>query len=268
MSREQNIESTHEFGRTVDFGRTAEEYRRFRAGFPADFFDAMATRDWMVPGGRALDLGTGTGTVARGLAKRGLSVFATDPASELLRQAAKLDQEAGVAIHYMVGTAEQIEEKDDAFDLVTAGQCWHWFEREIAAIEIARVLKPGGRLVIAHFDWVPLPGNVVDLTEALILKYNPAWTMGGGTGLYPQWLDDLAKAGFEDIETFSFDYPQPYSHEAWRGRILASAGVKASLAVQTIDSFDAELKTALEEAFPQDPLVVPHRIWAVSGVHR
>ena len=239
MSREQNIESTHEFGRAVDFGRTAEEYRRFRAGFPADFFDAMATRDWMVPGGRALDLGTGTGTVARGLAKRGLSVFATDPASELLRQAAKLDQEAGVVIHYMVGTAEQIEEKDDAFDLVTA-----------------------------HFDWVPLPGNVVDLTEALILKYNPAWTMGGGTGLYPQWLDDLAKAGFEDIETFSFDYAQPYSHEAWRGRILASAGVKASLALQTIDSFDAELKTALEEGFPQDPLVVPHRIWAVSGVHR
>ena len=77
----------------------------------------------------------------------------------------------------------------------------------------------GGRIVIAHFDWLPLPNNVVDRTEQLILEVNPNWTMGGGNGIYPQWFQDLGHARFGQIETFSFDLHQPYSHQAWRGRL-------------------------------------------------
>ena len=42
-----------------------------------------------------------------------------------------------------------------------------------AALEARRLLAPSGRLVIAHFDWLPLPGNVVEATEALIKAHNP-----------------------------------------------------------------------------------------------
>ena len=268
MTRKQDIPSTQSFGRCVDFGRTATEYRRYRAGFPPAFFDALETRGWITQGQYALDLGTGTGTVARGLAERGISVVATDPATALLEQAAELDQQAGVVVDYREGRAESIDAPDSSFDFVTAGQCWHWFDRSKAAAEAARVLAPGGRIIIAHFDWLPLPGNVVMATESLILEYNPAWTMGGGTGLYPQWLVDLASGGFDTLETFSFDIAQPYTHEAWRGRIRASAGVKASLDEATIDLFDRTLADILVTLFPYDPLLVPHRVWVVSGVRR
>ena len=130
------------------------------------------------------------------------------------------------------------------------------------------MLVPGGRVIIAHFDWLPLPGNVVEATEKLIFAFNPKWTMGGGTGIYPQWLRDLGVGGFEDLETFSFDVAQPYSHEAWRGRIRASAGVKASLNVEIIKDFDSALAEILKAHFPQDPLYIPHRVWAASGVKR
>ncbi len=266
MQREQDVGSTRAFGRGVDFGRTAADYRRFRAGFPSSFFDALEAHGWIAAGRRALDLGTGTGTVARGLAERGLAVVGVDPAAALLAEAEALDREAGVAVLYREGRAEALDEPDGYFDVVTAGQCWHWFDRPRAAAEATRVLAPGGRLVVAHFDWLPLPGNAVEATEELILAYNPAWTMGRGTGLYPQWLRDLAGAGFRALETFSFDLDQPYSHEAWRGRIRASAGVKASLDVDAIARFDAALAEVLGARFSQDPLSIPHRVWAVAGL--
>ena len=50
--------------------------------------------------------------------------------------------------------------------------------------------------MIAHFDWLPIPGNVVDATEQLILRYTPTWPFAGRAGLYPQWLIDLQSAGF------------------------------------------------------------------------
>jgi SAM-dependent methyltransferase len=266
MVRQRDPESTRGFGAQVDFGRTADDYRQHRAGFPPKFFDMLEFRGWMVPAMRALDIGTGTGTIARGLAARRLKVIATDPAPALLEAAEALDRESDVQIEYHPGSAETIEFPDASFDLVTAGQSWHWFDRSVAAAEVARVLVPGGRIVISHFDWLPLPGNLVEATEELISRFNPEWTMGGGTGIHPTWLQDLAGAGFVNLETFSFDVLQPYSPAAWRGRIRASAGVKASLDDKRTAQFDAALRELLETRFPDDPLHIPHRVWAASGV--
>lgn len=248
---------------SIDFGRTARDYARHRAGFPESFFDRLAAAGVIRAGERALDLGTGTGTVARGLARRSLRVTGLDRSDALMAEARRLDAEAGVSIDYRVAAAEATELPDGAFDLVTAGQCWHWFERKRAAAEVRRLLGPAGRLVIAHFDWLPLPGNVVEATEALILKHNPAWALGGGTGLHPQWLTDVRVAGFREVESFSYDVDVAYSHEAWRGRIRASAGVAASLEPAAVARFDAEHAAMLAGRFPADPLAVPHRVFAV-----
>ena len=74
---------------------------------------------------------------------------------------------------------------------------------------------------------------------------------------------NVAVAGFENIETFSFDLPAVYTHQAWRGRIRASAGVAASLPPEQVAKFDAELGLLLKENFPENPLSIPHRVFAV-----
>ena len=247
----------------IDFGKTAQDYSKHRAGFPEAFFERVATFGVGRPDQRLLDLGTGTGTLARGFARRGCEVTGLDPSEPLLEQAKLLDQEAGITIRYVVAKAEETHLPAKSFEIVTAGQCWHWFDRPRAAQEIRRLLVSDGRLVIAHFDWIPLPGNVVEATEHLIEQHNPTWKMGGGTGLYPAWLRDVAVAGFLGIETFSFDTPASYTHEAWRGRIRASAGVAAALPPEQVAQFDAELAHLLAERFPEDPLSVPHRVFAV-----
>ena len=219
-----------------------------------------------MPEYRVLDLGTGTGTIARGLALRGwCRVTGLDSEQHLLTEAARLDREAATGVTYVQGRAEATGLPDASFDFVTAGQCWQWFDRPQAVQEIARVLVPAGRLVIAHFDWLPMRGNVVAMTERLVERYNPQWHLGNDSGIYPSWLTDVAEGGFEALETFSFDVEVSYSHEAWRGRIRASAGIGASLATDTVALFDAELEASLKAYWPAEPLLVPHRVWAVKA---
>ena len=169
--------------------------------------------------------------------------------------------------------AEALPVEDREADLISAGQCWHWFNGEAAANEFARVVRLGvradrrqGRVLVAHFDWLPTPGSIVAATERLIVKHNPAWKGVGGDGIHTESLPPLWASGFRNFEMFGYDVDAAYTPEAWRGRVRASAGIGASLGSEALAAFDAELAAILAAHFPGDVLKVPHRVWALTGV--
>jgi len=258
-----DLGGVREYGKRIDFGRTATDYGRYRAGYPGELYRRLEGFGIGVAGQRMLDLATGTGFLGRGFALRGCRVTGIDLSVPLMLEARRLDAEAQTTMNYMRGRAEVLPFRTASFDAVMAGQAWHWFNRDRAAVEAYRVLKSGGHLLLAHFDWIPLPGNVVEATEALIVKHNPEWKLGGGIGIHPRWLRDAAIAGFRDLETFSFDVMAPYTHEGWRGRIRASAGIAAQLSPERVESFDRELAQTLAERFPEEPMAVHHRTFAI-----
>jgi SAM-dependent methyltransferase len=245
----------------VDFGRTARDYAQHRPGLPDADFARLRALGIGRAGQRVLDLGTGTGQAARGLAGPGLRIVGLDPAQPLLLAGVELVRAAGIALAGRVrATAERLPFAAGAFDALVACQCWHWLDAPRASAEARRVLAPGGRIALVQFDWLPLLGNVVAATEALILKHNPAWALGGGDGRYPARAAELAAAGFRDVLQEERDVDLPFPHAGWRGRIRASAGVAASLDAAAVARFDAEHAALLAERFPADPLPVPHRV--------
>ena len=245
----------------VDFGDAADDYARHRAGFPASAFDALATRGIGLSGQRIVDLGTGTGTLARGFAERGAKSLGLDPSSGMLGSA------HGAA--FARGRAEELPLATASCDAVTAGQCWHWFDGPRAARECRRVLRPGGWLAVIHFDYLALEtvadprGNPAGLTEELIERYHPGWEMAGADGRYERWRPHLEQAGFEALATFEQEVPVRYTQAAWRGRVRACNGVLAIPTARQRRHFDAELAAALHARWGKGELLVPHRVWAL-----
>lgn len=247
------------------FGRAADSYAQHRLGFPASMYARLAIEGRIKAGMAHIDLGTGTGTLARATTMMGLKSVGLDIDPAMLAAAREMAEESGLDIEFREAPAENTGCADDSQDLVTAGQCWHWFDRPKAAAEAHRILKPGGLMMMCHYDWMAFGGNMVEATEDLILRYAPTWTATRGNGIYPLWLRDLAEAGFVGIESFSYDEPAIYSHEAWAHRIEASAGI-AALPKEKREEFKADLMQLLADKYPADPLHTPHRVFCCWGM--
>ena len=151
--------------RSLSFGSQAAAYERGRPSYPPEAVDWLLapTDTWVARD--VLDLGAGTGKLTTRLVERGLTVIAVDPIAEMLEmlRTALPDTPA------LLGSAEQIPLLDNAVDAVLVAQAWHWFDQERAVAEIARVLRPGGRLGVLwntrdeRSGWVKDFGRIVGL---------------------------------------------------------------------------------------------------------
>jgi SAM-dependent methyltransferase len=159
----------------------------------------------------------------------------------------------------VAGRAERLPFANESFDVVTAGQCWHWFDRLIAPKEIARVLKPAGRVAIVYQTYLPMPGNIAAASEEVILRYRPRWRHAGGVGINGQALKDLQNAQFRRIESFSFDVEIPFTRRQWQGFVRTCSAVGPSLSNEELGRFDADHAKALLD-WPE-LLNVPHRVF-------
>ena len=145
--------------RSLSFGSEAAAYERGRPSYPPDAID------WLLPPGArdVLDLGAGTGKLTTRLVERGLDVIAVDPIAEMLEMLRKSLPETPA----LLGTAEEIPLADNSVDAVLVAQAWHWFNHARAIPELARVLRPGGRLGLVwntrdeRLGWVRELGRII-----------------------------------------------------------------------------------------------------------
>ncbi|MFQ5549633.1 MAG: methyltransferase domain-containing protein [Gemmatimonadales bacterium] len=249
---------------TIDFGRHSEDYAAYRPGFPASFYQRIdaITR---IRESRSLDLATGPGTIALELGALGSSVVGIDTSAEQIATAKRVSRERNLeaTVHFTIACAEHTGLEANSFDLVTAGQCWHWFDSAAAMAEVQRALRPGGLFVIAHYSYLSEHASVARDTEDLILEFNPSWTMAGSTGVFPEQIDDVIRGGFRLVEEFCYDHDEEFSHARWRGRMRTCNGVgSGGLAPSEVLCFDDALSRLLNRKYP-DPMVVAHRVWCV-----
>lgn len=241
------------------FGSRADDYARHRAEFPAASVDRLVAGGVGLAGQRLLDLGCGTGTLARQFGARGCRVTGLDVDGRMLAAARRMAVDDGVSVEWCEAPAEDTGLPGTSFDAVVAAQCWHWFDGDAAAVEARRLLVAGGLLAICNFDWLPLPGSVSGETEDLIAAHNPSWDIGGIREPLPPAVEQVERAGLELLETWVEDRDVPYRADSWRHRIGASAGI-VNLSPEAAAAFDADLERLLAERFPGDEVVAPHRV--------
>ncbi|HXV53129.1 MAG TPA: methyltransferase domain-containing protein [Solirubrobacterales bacterium] len=158
-----------------------EAQQRARATWAAGDFDAIAERIWGVgedlvsrvgvnKGDRVLDVACGTGNAAIPAAAAGGEVTGLDITPELFEDARRRAGDAGVELELVEGDAQDMPFEDQSFDVVVSTfGCMFAPDHKRAAGEIARVLKPGGRMGVAAWN----PAGAIGQFFATIAKHAP-----------------------------------------------------------------------------------------------
>jgi SAM-dependent methyltransferase len=246
-------------GRTIDWGKTSVDYALYRPGPPLSYFDKLAAFGVGLAGQRIVDLGTGTGALARQFAQQGARVLGIDISTGQIEAARALAIEEGLGVEFRVAPAEELPCEDASIDVVTANQCWLYFDKAKTLRECRRVLVEDGLLVMSYFSWLPLADPVAKASEDLVLKFNPQWSASGYTGEVTPGLPQPEADSLTLRATFFYDEEIPFTRESWRGRIRACRGIGASLSEEEVLAFDAAHDALLREiAGPE--ITVLHRI--------
>ena len=202
-----------------DFGLVAESYDRLR---PADanwweLFEALVAEGDLL-GRRVLDVGCGTGRFAAALAERGGNVWGVDPSAEMLAQAREA---APGGVRFKQAEAERLPFKDAWFERALLVLVVHLVDRPRALAEVARVLAPGGRAVIAtfveeHFEAFGLNRVFPSLAAIDKSRFPPPAAL----------VEELRQAGFGAVRTRRLTQTarveRPVLLERIRGRYIST----------------------------------------------
>ena len=237
-------------GNSFDFGNTSEQYAQYRDIYPKSMYEKLIQFGIGKEGQRILDLGSGTAILPMHLYHTKAAFVSTDISENQVLAGKRLAESKGMEIEFKVCSAEDTGFPDNAFDVVTAVQCFQYFDKVKAIKEIKRILKPNGVFCKIFMDWLPKQDKKIDEMEQLVLKYNPKWT-GNGFEKYRYHYPDWAEGQF-DIETIhSYNATLTFSREAWIERVKTCRGIGASLPEQDIQAFEEEYRTRLTEEILQ-----------------
>jgi len=132
---------------TSRFSDRVENYVRYRPGYPAETLRVLKNECGLGPNDVTVDIASGTGIWTRMLLENGNPVFGVEPNAGM-RQAGERLLAGFPRFTSVAGTAEATTLPNEVADFVTAAQAGHWFDRWRARREFARILKPGGWLVL------------------------------------------------------------------------------------------------------------------------
>lgn len=209
-------------GMAESFGVDAARYDRTRPRYPAELVDRIVAA---APGPDVLDVGTGTGIVARQLAAAGCRVLGVEVDARMAAFARAHGTDVEVA------RFEEWDPAGRAFDAVVAGQTWHWIDPIAGAAQAGRALRPGG-LLAAFWNAGDPPPALAEAFAAVNRRVLPEATMlhraapaAGYGALVDKAADGLRQAGgFDEPARWQLTWEQPYTRDEWLDLLPTQGG--------------------------------------------
>jgi len=209
---------------TTRFSTRVADYIRYRPGYPAGLLEILKAEAGLSPQCMVADIGSGTGISTELLLRSGATVYAVEPNAEM-RHAAEQMLGDKPNFRSVDGRAEATGLPDAGIDLITAGQAFHWFDREEARREFARILRPNG--------WVALFWNTrrTDASgflrgyEELLREYATDYAQVDHRHVDTQAIAVFFRGPFE---TRALANEQVFDFEGLKGRLLSSSYAPAA----------------------------------------
>ncbi|MBO0870326.1 MAG: class I SAM-dependent methyltransferase [Micromonosporaceae bacterium] len=197
------------------FGTDPERYDRTRPRYPAAALERILAAS---PGPDVLDVGCGTGILARQLQAVRMKVLGIEPDVRM----AEFARETGVPVE--VATFEAWEPAGRRYDAVVAGQAWHWVDPDAGAAKAARVLRPGG-LLAPFWHVFQLPSDVAGAFATVYRRVVPdspfdLRAMASALDTYQAMCGRVAEGirdtgSFGEPQQWRFDWERPYTRDEW-----------------------------------------------------
>lgn len=236
-------------GKAFDWGRTSIEYAKYRDIYPEEFYQKIIDRNLCVNGQKILDIGTGTGLLPRNMYKFGGVWTGVDIQDNQIKQAKILSQ--NMNINYIVSATEDISFDEESFDVITACQCFGYFDAIKTAPVLHRILKDDGRLLILYMAWLPFEDEIAKSSEDLVLKYSPNWS-GARETMHAISISEEYEKYFELVNHEEFKANIPFTKISWNGRMKACRGVGASLDETQLNRWEKEHLELLDKIAPNE----------------
>lgn len=239
--------------RAASFSEVAAAYERARPEYPeeaARWLAGETPRD-------VVDLAAGTGKLTRVLVRLDHRVTAVEPLAAMREQLVAAVPRIAAAVD---GTAEAMPLPDSSADAVVVAQAFHWFDQPAALREIARVLRPGGRLGIVwnirdeSVEWVARLSALIGSETEGDDEQDEAAVIAA-TGLY------------EPVEERRWRWQQPLSRSRLLDLVL-SRSFCATLPPAEREPVLAAVERLYDEAASGDGIVMPYVTYGFRATRR
>jgi SAM-dependent methyltransferase len=226
------------------FDTTAAAYTARREPYPPAFF-AQAAKVLGLTGREALiDLGTGPGLLALGFAPYVARIVGVDPEPAMVAQARKAATAAGADFPVHLGRAEDVGADLGVFDLVTIGRALHWMDREPTLAALERMLAPGGRILVCGAS--SSHANPWHAAYAAVMVAFSDGSEGRHLHNHEHFFDGTRFVRGADLKV---EFSQDIEAEALVERALTRSTTSAAVLGERVETFRAELRTALAPFF-------------------
>jgi SAM-dependent methyltransferase len=256
------------------FASTAGYYARYRPGYPPEVLARVRAAFGLDGSGRLLDLGCGTGEIARALHADFAEVVGLDLSPEMIAEARRQCDRAGISnARWHCLAAEDISDQLGRFRLVTLGNSFHWMRQAEVLDKAYDLLEAGGGLVVTGN-----PGGIwsgedpweQEARAAVQRWLGPERRSLGGAVTLVDGAEKvaIARSRFVDVERGEHPWQRAVDVETILGELYSTSFANKALLGDNAGPFAADLRRALLALDPTGRFVQHLRTEYIFGFKR